>query len=110
MSFTRKALALLTVFLAAHTYSHAQEAGFDEAELTTFIASQMKVSQVPGLAVGIIRGDRIVYLKGFGTTSGQRITPQTPFLIGSLSKSFTALAVMQLVEASALNLDTPVYQ
>lgn len=110
MSFTRKALTLLAMFLGAHAYCHAQEAGFDEAELTTFIASQMKVSQVPGLAVGVIRGDRIVYLKGFGTTSGQRVTPQTPFLIGSLSKSFTALVVMQLVEAAALNLDTPVYQ
>jgi CubicO group peptidase (beta-lactamase class C family) len=110
MSFTRKTLILLAVFLGAHTYCHAQEIDFDEAELTRFIVSQSKVSHVPGLAVGIVKRDRIVYLRGFGTTIGQRITAQTPFLIGSLSKSFTALAVMQLVEAGKLDLDTPVYQ
>lgn len=110
MSFIRKALILLTVFLGAYSHCHAQEIDFDEAELTTFIASQLKVSQVPGLAVGIVRRDRIVYLRGFGATTGQRITPQTPFLIGSLSKSFTALAVMQLVEAGKLDLDTPIYR
>ena len=110
MSFIRKALILLTVFLGANTYCHAQEIDFDEAELTTFIASQLRVSQVPGLAVGIVRRDRIVYLRGFGTTTGRGITPQTPFLIGSLSKSFTALAVMQLVEAGQLDLDAPIYQ
>ncbi|HUQ30997.1 MAG TPA: serine hydrolase domain-containing protein [Pyrinomonadaceae bacterium] len=110
MFLTRKALILLTVFLGAHIYCQAQEIDFNEAELTTFIASQLRISQVPGLAVGIIRRDRIVYLRGFGTTAGQSITPQTPFLIGSLSKSFTALAIMQLVEAGQLDLDTPVCQ
>lgn len=110
MSFTRKALILLTVFLGAHTYCHAQEMDFDEAELTSFIVSQLKVSHVPSLAVGIVRRDRIVYLRAFGTTTGQRISSHTPFLIGSLSKSFTALAVMQLVEAGKLDLDTPVHQ
>lgn len=110
MSFTRKSLILLAVFLGVHTYCHAQGMDFDEAELTRFIVSQLKVSHVPGLAVGIVKRDRIVYLRGFGTTAGQSITPQTPFLIGSLSKSFTALAVMQLVEVGKLNLDTPVHQ
>ncbi len=36
------------------------------------------------------------------------MTPQTPLLIGSVSKSFTATAVMQLVEAGQLDLDAPV--
>jgi CubicO group peptidase (beta-lactamase class C family) len=110
MSFARKALILLAIFLGAYISCYAQEIGFDEAELTAFIASRLKTSQVPGLAVGIVRRNRIVYLRGFGTTAGRSITPQTPFLIGSLSKSFTALAVIQLVEAGKLDLDTPVYQ
>ena len=110
MSYVFKALILITIFLGAGTYCHAQEIDFDEAELTAFIASQMRLSRIPSLAVGIIRRDRIVYLRSFGTTAGKPVTPQTPFLIGSLSKSFTALGVMQLVEAGKLNLDTPVYQ
>ena len=61
-----------------------------------------------------MHGDQIVYLKGFGVadplvgkTSGA-VTPQTPFVLESLSKSFTALAIMQLVEAGKLDLDAPV--
>jgi CubicO group peptidase (beta-lactamase class C family) len=38
------------------------------------------------------------------------VTVATPFKIGSLSKSFTALAVMQLVEAGKIELDAPVQQ
>lgn len=39
---------------------------------------------------------------------GSDVTPQSPFLLGSLSKSFTAMAVMQLVEAGKVGLDTPI--
>ena len=57
-----------------------------------------------------MQGDQIVHLKGFGRAndSGSAVTPQTPFIIGSLSKSFTALAVMQLVEAGKIELDAPI--
>jgi CubicO group peptidase (beta-lactamase class C family) len=110
MSYSFKQLILIAILTGAYTFCHAQEIDFDEAELTTFIASQMRLSRIPNLAVGIVRRDKIVYLRGFGTTAGQQISPRTPFLIGSLSKSFTALAVMQLAEAEKLNLDTPVYQ
>jgi Beta-lactamase len=40
--------------------------------------------------------------------AGQPVTPQTPFILGSSSKSFTALAIMQLVEAGRVRLDAPV--
>ena len=67
-------------------------------------------ARIPGLALAIVRGDQIVYLKGYGRAdaSGRPVTPQTPFLIGSITKSFTALAVMQLVEAGTVDLDAPV--
>ena len=70
----------------------------------------MQAQRLPGLALGIVQGDQIVYLKGYGIAdpSGRAVTPQTPFIIGSLSKSFTALAVMQLVEEGKIELDTPV--
>lgn len=70
----------------------------------------MAAQRIPGLALGIAEGDRIAYVRGFGTAddSGREVTPQTPFIIGSVSKSFTALAVMQLVEAQRIELDAPV--
>jgi CubicO group peptidase (beta-lactamase class C family) len=75
-----------------------------------YIAAKMRSARIPGLALAIVRGDRIVYLKGYGRAdaSGRHVTPQTPFLIGSITKSFTALAVMQLVEAGTVDLDAPV--
>ena len=55
-------------------------------------------------------GDQVVHLRGFGQAdpAGRPVTPQTPFLIASLGKSMTALAVMQLVEAGHVELDAPV--
>jgi len=62
---------------------------------------------IPGLALGIFKNDEIVYAKGFGTadSTGREVTAQTPFIIGSVSKSFTALAIMQLAEKELINLD-----
>ena len=71
---------------------------------------KMKELGIPGAALVIVQGDQIVHLKAFGTAdgSGRLITPQTPFFTGSTSKSFTALAIMQLVEAGKIKLDAPV--
>ena len=75
-----------------------------------YITARMKTARIPGLSVAIVQGDQIVYLKGYGQAdpSGRSVTPQTPFIIGSISKTFTALAVMQLVESGKVDLDAPV--
>jgi CubicO group peptidase (beta-lactamase class C family) len=80
------------------------------AAIESFVEEEMAAQRIPGLALGIVEGDRIVYVRGFGEAddSGRSVTPQTPFIIGSVSKSFTALAIMQLVEAGKVKLDAPV--
>ena len=57
-----------------------------------------------------MQGDQIVHLQAFGVAdgSGRWVTPQTPFFTGSTGKSFTALAIMQLVEAGKIKLDAPI--
>lgn len=72
------------------------DAGSRFAEIERFVEDEMAAQRIPGLALGIVEGDRVAYVRGFGTAddSGHEVTPQTPFIIGSLSKSFTALAVM----------------
>ena len=63
----------------------------------------------PGIAVAITKGDRVVYAGGYGHEStGAAVTATTPMPVASVSKSFTALAVMQLVEAGKVALDAPV--
>lgn len=81
-----------------------------DAEIDRYVAATMHSARIPGLALAIVESDRIVYLKGYGRAdpSGRPVTPQTPFMIGSITKPFTALAVMQLVDAGRIELDAPV--
>jgi CubicO group peptidase (beta-lactamase class C family) len=74
------------------------------------VADGLQANRVPGAALAIVDGDGQVHLRGFGATgrSGQPVTPDTPFVIGSVSKSMTALAVLQLVEDGLVDLDDPV--
>jgi CubicO group peptidase (beta-lactamase class C family) len=63
----------------------------------------------PGIAVAITKGDQVIHVGGYGhDSSGAAVTATTPMPVASLSKSFTALAVMQLVEAGKVALDAPV--
>ena len=55
------------------------------------------------------KGDQILYMQGYGTANaqGDPATPQTPWPMGSVTKSFTALAIRQLADAGKVNLDAP---
>lgn len=66
---------------------------------------------VPGAAVALIRGGQVVWAKGFGfadLSAHIPITTETEFNVGSLSKTPTAWAIMQLVDEGKLKLDAPV--
>jgi CubicO group peptidase (beta-lactamase class C family) len=82
----------------------------DFAAIDAYIADEMHDVRIPGLALGIVHNDEIVHLRGFGMAdiAGAVVTPQTPFILASASKSFTALAIMQLVEEGKVLLDAPV--
>jgi CubicO group peptidase (beta-lactamase class C family) len=68
----------------------------------------MRSSGVPGAALVVLRDGQVVYAAGFGTAGGGRpLTTETPFVLGSVSKPVTALAVMRLVEDGILDLDAP---
>ena len=66
---------------------------------------------VPGAAVALIQKGRVVWMHGYGfanVASGRRVTAETVFNVGSISKSPTAWAVMQLVDQGKVDLDRPV--
>ncbi len=69
----------------------------------------MEDARIAGLALGVGQDGQPVHLAGFGRANdgGRAFTPRTPVFIGSNSKSFTALAVMQLAEAGVVDLDAP---
>lgn len=85
-----------------------------EAPTTTFsdtVNELMEDYHIPGAAVAIVRDSEVIFTEGFGVTdtqTGESVTSDTVFPIGSISKSFTALATLQLVEQGLLDLDAPV--
>lgn len=89
-------------------FVRAQKA--DTNVIDTYVTGEMNELKIPGAAIGIVRGDQIEYVQGYGIAddAGRTMTPQTPFLVASFSKSITALGVMQLVDEGTIDLDEPV--
>ncbi|MBE4717312.1 serine hydrolase [Pseudarthrobacter sp. AB1] len=80
------------------------------AAVDSFLRDQLETLGIPGAAIAVVRDGRQVHSGAFGDAapSGRPMTPQTPVLLASTSKSLTAIAVMQQVEAGRLRLDEPV--
>src|SRR5688572_28046931 len=85
---------------------------YDPFALEQRIGDAMTEAKVPGLAIAVAQGDRILYARGFGVTSvadgGQPVTPETLFRPGSTTKPLTGTAVMRLVEQGVFDLDRPI--
>ncbi len=101
------------IFALANQATAVAESGFAQQKneaIDAYVLQQMDRLRIPGIAIGIVRGDQTAYVRGYGVSDdqGRPVTPQTPFLIASLSKSVTALAIMQLVEEGKIDLDDPV--
>ncbi len=105
-------MLLALPFVVTPATATRQLNGPDVGKIDAFLQSEMRTHTIPGLAVGLVHGNQIAHLRGFGVAdpTGRAVTSQTPFIIGSASKSFTALAIMQLVEAGKIRLDAPVQQ
>lgn len=83
----------------------------DDARLATVIGEVLHRHPAGGLAVGVVGPGGLEFFSGSGvadTARGTPITQHTVFRIGSISKTFTAIAVMQLREQDLLDLDDPV--
>ena len=103
----RYILALLALGIAT-----ALQASVPSGSIDDFITTEMPISGAPGLAYAVVE-DGVIHSDARGEMligSGRKVTPDTPFVLGSISKSFTAMAVMQLVEAGKVDLDTGISQ
>ena len=80
------------------------------AELDQLVVTRMAALKIPGVAIGVIAGDR-EHAAGFGVTNVDHPLPvdaDTLFQIGSTTKTFTGTALMRLVEQGTLDLEAPV--
>ncbi len=79
-------------------------------ELEKYLAEEVVRMGLPGAAVGIVIDGELVFAKGFGVTDLQTKAPVDPdsvFRIASMTKSFTAMAILQLRDEGKLSLDDP---
>jgi CubicO group peptidase (beta-lactamase class C family) len=101
-------VAVLALALGA-TVPAASSDGTVEA----VIDAEMPTSGVPGLSYAVVTDGEITSAGARGVVEAgtdRQVTPDTPFAAGSITKSVTALAVMQLVEAGQVELDAAVAQ
>jgi CubicO group peptidase (beta-lactamase class C family) len=98
-------LAVLSTLIFCYT-AVSQQTGLDE-----FILEKMREDNVPGVSACIVKGDKLVWSKGFGWADIEKKIPMTADTIqniGSISKTVTATAVMQLWEKGRFKLDDDV--
>jgi len=81
-----------------------------ELDLRSLLAEHAGRHSVPGAAVGLLRAGEVtaVYYGVADATTGEPVTPETRFAVGSLAKSMVATAVARLVVSGRLSLDDPV--
>lgn len=81
-----------------------------EQELVDIVSAALDSVPAAGWAVGVVRGDSLIYARGFGFSdleAGTPVTPETLFQIASVSKSFTATMAAALADQGVLELDAP---
>ncbi|MCD2316128.1 beta-lactamase family protein [Sphingomonas sp. IC-11] len=81
-----------------------------EPQLTMIFDTWMKQTHVPGLVYGVVQDGKLVLVRGLGVqnvASGKPVTPDSLFRIASMSKAFTAMAILKLRDEDRLSLDAP---
>ncbi|MEM2006606.1 MAG: serine hydrolase, partial [Sulfolobales archaeon] len=80
-------------------------------KLDSFVIEKMSQTKIPGLSLAIVKDGKVVYSRSYGFKDVERglaPTTKTIYGIGSVTKSFTALAILKLVENGKLSLDDEV--
>ncbi|USK42123.1 serine hydrolase domain-containing protein [Cytobacillus oceanisediminis] len=101
---------LLAVLMTALPFADARAQSKTEIvkEIDDYIKKNMEVNHITGVSLAITHSEDVFYTQGYGAYSdGREITSRTPFPIASLSKSMTALAVLQLADKGQIDLDAP---
>src|SRR5688572_10697074 len=79
------------------------------AALEALVKREVEDKKLPALSIALVDDQRVVWAAGFGSQSATApATAETVYRVGSVSKLFTDVAVMQLVEEGKLDLDAPV--
>ncbi|MDP6539996.1 MAG: serine hydrolase domain-containing protein [Planctomycetota bacterium] len=103
---TRTRLLALVLSLLVPAAASAQSPSLD-----AFILEKMRVAHAPGLSACIVKDDAVVWAGGYGyadISQGIMVTPDTLFMLASISKTVTGTALMQLWERGMFDLDADI--
>ena len=118
--FVFVAIALLTAAVDGRVPAVAQSVASTTAtptlaerldRLATEVERNRIDLHVPGVALAIVRGDEVIFARGFGLADVSKktpVTPRTSFFIGSTTKAFTATLIGMLVDEGRMRWDDPV--
>jgi len=106
---------LILILLATTLRVFPQSVGPDDTKRLQRFEKQVddlrQRLRIPGMAVGIVKDQRLVWAKGFGYADIENkvpVTPDTLFHLASITKTFASMLIMQLVEQGKLDLEEPV--
>ena len=116
--------AAASLFLAQHSWAHTKELGTKAnsdsdptssalVKLDEFIVRHLKETGAPGLTLSVADRQQTLKIGTYGfadTKAAQRLRPATMFEIGSISKSFVAITLLQLREEGKLDLNKPIVE
>lgn len=94
-------ISVLSLGTAPRGLADEGKGTFDEKALDALVVKAMKDFGTPGVAVGVVKDGKVVYLKGHGVrdlSSGKPVTANTLFAIASCTKAMTASAIGALVD------------
>jgi CubicO group peptidase (beta-lactamase class C family) len=98
-----------TLLLLACSFGNALYAQADNIDV--FVKAEMKKRKIPGLQLAIVKNGKIIKTGNYGLANVQDSIPvsdRTVFTINSITKAFTGIAILQLVETGKLELSSPV--
>lgn len=102
--------SVLAALIIAHTVTTTTTSALDAtSQLNNYIKTSLDTYQIPGASAVIQRGGKTLLQNSWGHSSdGSKVTADTPFLIGSLSKPITASAILLLAQDETVRLDEPI--
>ena len=105
-------VVLWTTFSSNLSIAGDSQSSYSEAlkEFEKYVSEQMTLDKAPGLSVGFMKGD-FTWTKGFGYSDLEnkvQAKPESSYRLASITKTLTAISVLQLVEAGKIDLDAEV--
>jgi len=102
------ALFFLTIVFLGVVFFTSLSISAQTDQVDDYIQREMKRRQIPGLALAVVQHGKVVKMKGYGLANVELDVPVTPdsvFYLASVTKQFTATAIMLLIEEGKVRLD-----